>query len=159
MGVDVPRDLSIVAWDGSVLCEIIHPPLTVLSRDIMAYAWAAERLALLDGDSVGDFEDAMPRLIAPRQHCPPTRPSGGRLAGMRLGQAAALAAALLCLALPASAQEVAGAEVALRLQDPRIQESSGMTPAAATPRCLTRQRQRHCAELYAVGPDGRTLAT
>jgi len=65
MGVDVPRDLSIVAWDDSVLCEIVHPPLTVLSRDIMAYgARAAERLlALLDGESVGDFEDATPRLI------------------------------------------------------------------------------------------------
>jgi DNA-binding LacI/PurR family transcriptional regulator len=65
MGVDIPRDLSIVAWDDSVLCEIVHPPLTVLSRDIMAYgARAAERLlALLDGESVGDFEDAMPRLI------------------------------------------------------------------------------------------------
>ena len=66
MAVAVPNDLSIVAWDDSVLCEIIHPPLTVLSRDIMAYgARAAERLlALLDGESVGDFEDAMPRLIA-----------------------------------------------------------------------------------------------
>ena len=65
MGVAVPGDLSIVAWDDSVLCEIVHPPLTVLSRDIMAYgARAAERLlALLDGESVGDFEDAMPRLI------------------------------------------------------------------------------------------------
>ena len=66
MAVAVPNDLSIVAWDDSVLCEIIHPPLTVLRRDIMAYgARAAERLlALLDGESVGDFEDAMPRLIA-----------------------------------------------------------------------------------------------
>jgi DNA-binding LacI/PurR family transcriptional regulator len=66
MAVDVPRDLSIVAWDDSVLCEIVHPPLTVLSRDIMAYgARAAERLlALLDGAGVGDFEDAMPRLIS-----------------------------------------------------------------------------------------------
>jgi DNA-binding LacI/PurR family transcriptional regulator len=65
MAVDVPQDLSIVAWDDSVLCEIVHPPLTVLSRDIMAYgARAAERLlALLDGDNVGDFEDAMPQLI------------------------------------------------------------------------------------------------
>jgi hypothetical protein len=37
----------------------------VLSRDIMAYgARAAERLlALLGGDSVADFEDALPRLI------------------------------------------------------------------------------------------------
>ncbi|HEV3498545.1 MAG TPA: LacI family DNA-binding transcriptional regulator [Actinomycetes bacterium] len=65
MAVEVPRDLSIVAWDDSVLCQIVHPPLTVLSRDIMAYgARAAERLlALLDGETVGDFEDAMPRLI------------------------------------------------------------------------------------------------
>jgi DNA-binding LacI/PurR family transcriptional regulator len=48
-----------------VLCEIVHPPLTVLSRDIMAYgARAAERLlALVDGDSVRSFEDATPRLI------------------------------------------------------------------------------------------------
>jgi DNA-binding LacI/PurR family transcriptional regulator len=65
MAVAVPGDLSIVAWDDSVLCEIVHPPLTVLSRDIMAYgARAAERLlALLDGETVGDFEDAMPQLI------------------------------------------------------------------------------------------------
>ena len=63
MGVDVPQDLSIcVAWDDSVLCEIDTRPLTVLSRDIMAYgARAAERLlALLNGEGVGDFEDAMP---------------------------------------------------------------------------------------------------
>ena len=78
MGVDVPRDLSIVAWDDSVLCEIVHPPLTVLSRDIMAYgARAAERLlALLDGDSVGDFEDAMPPAGHPGQHRPAARLSG-----------------------------------------------------------------------------------
>ena len=74
----MPRDLSIVAWDDSVLCEIVHPPLTVLSRDIMAYGTrAAERLlALLDGDGVGDFEDAMPRLIvaaAPPAHPPERR--------------------------------------------------------------------------------------
>ncbi|MQA83372.1 MAG: LacI family DNA-binding transcriptional regulator [Streptosporangiales bacterium] len=65
MGVDVPGDLSIMAWDDSVLCEIIHPPLTALSRDIMAYgAHAAERLLeLLDGNAVTDFQDDMPRLV------------------------------------------------------------------------------------------------
>ena len=45
---------------------------------------------------------------------------------MRSRLAAALAVALVCLALPASAQEVDGAEVALRLEDPRIYESSGL---------------------------------
>ena len=39
---------------------------------------------------------------------------------MRSRLAAVLAAALLCLAVPASAQEVPGAEVVMRLQDPRI---------------------------------------
>jgi DNA-binding LacI/PurR family transcriptional regulator len=65
MGVAVPRDLSVVAWDDSVLCEIVHPPLTALSRDITAYgAHAAEcLLELLDDAEVSDFEDAMPRLV------------------------------------------------------------------------------------------------
>jgi DNA-binding LacI/PurR family transcriptional regulator len=72
MGVEVPRDLSVVAWDDSVLCEIVHPPLTALSRDIMAYgAHAAERLLeLLDHAAVSDFEDDMGRLV--------TRGSTGR---------------------------------------------------------------------------------
>jgi DNA-binding LacI/PurR family transcriptional regulator len=65
MGVGVPADLSIVAWDDSVLCQIVHPALTALSRDIMAYgAHAAERLLeLLDGGTVPDLEDATPRLV------------------------------------------------------------------------------------------------
>jgi hypothetical protein len=79
---------------------------------------------------------------------------------MRSRLAAALAAALLCLALPASAQEVAGAEVALRLQDPRIQESSGMALGRRHPEALwTHNDSGHRAELYAVGADGQTLAT
>src|SRR5215204_6081234 len=48
------------------------------------------------------------------------RLSGGTLAAMRSRLAVLLAAsALLALAVPASAQEVEGAEVVLRLQDPR----------------------------------------
>jgi hypothetical protein len=82
---------------------------------------------------------------------------------MRSRLAAALAAALLCLALPASAQEVAGAEVALRLQDPRIQESSGMALGRRHPEVLWTHNDSNDsgddARLFAVGPDGRTLAT
>jgi hypothetical protein len=79
---------------------------------------------------------------------------------MRSRLAAALAAALLCLAVPASAQEVPGAEVALRLQDPRISESSGLALGRRHPEVLwTHNDSGHRAELYAVGPDGRTLAT
>jgi DNA-binding LacI/PurR family transcriptional regulator len=73
MAVDVPQDLSIVAWDDSVLCEIVHPALTALKRDIVAYgAHAAERLLeLLGGVPVRDLEDALPHLVARGSTAPP----------------------------------------------------------------------------------------
>jgi DNA-binding LacI/PurR family transcriptional regulator len=65
MGVQVPRDLSIMAWDDSVLCEITHPPLTAVSRDITAYGRqvAEHLLALLNGEDVTDAQNAQPRLV------------------------------------------------------------------------------------------------
>ncbi|HEY2671048.1 MAG TPA: LacI family DNA-binding transcriptional regulator [Rugosimonospora sp.] len=47
MGLSVPADVSLVAWDDSVLCQLVHPPLTALSRDIPAYGGHAA-LQLLD---------------------------------------------------------------------------------------------------------------
>lgn len=43
MGIEVPAGVSIVAWDDSPLCELVHPPLTALSRDVPAYGAAAAR--------------------------------------------------------------------------------------------------------------------
>lgn len=64
MGVEVPRDLSIIAWDDSVLCELVHPALTALHRDIVAVGVeAARRLNLVvDGVPVGNFEETPPVL-------------------------------------------------------------------------------------------------
>ena len=76
MGLSVPGDLSIVAWDDSVLCRLVHPPMTALQRDIPAYgARAAELLlALIDGQPpAGGVQDATARL-APRGST--GRPSG-----------------------------------------------------------------------------------
>ena len=75
--------------------------------------------------------------------------------------AAALAAVLLAgVALPASAQPVEGAEVAVRLQDPRIQESSGLALSRRHPEVLwTHNDSGDGPRLYAVGADGQTLAT
>jgi hypothetical protein len=82
---------------------------------------------------------------------------------MRSRLAAALAAALLCLALPASAQEAGGAggaEVALRLEDPRIFESSGLALSRRHPAVLwTHNDSGDEPRLFAVGAEGRTLAT
>lgn len=46
MGLQVPTDLSIVAWDDSALCQLVHPPLTALRRDIPAYGAQAANLLL-----------------------------------------------------------------------------------------------------------------
>jgi hypothetical protein len=87
---------------------------------------------------------------------------------------AALAAALLLwLAGPAAAQQVRGsgglrasppenqgAELALRLQDPRIVESSGLAVSRRHPAVVwTHNDSGDAARLFAVGGDGRTLAT
>ena len=44
MGLSVPEDMSIVAWDDSLICQVVHPPLTTLTRDITAFGSAACRL-------------------------------------------------------------------------------------------------------------------
>ena len=59
MGFSVPGDVSIVAWDDSLLCQVVHPPLTTVSRDISAYgALACKRLlaAIEDPDDKTDVE-------------------------------------------------------------------------------------------------------
>jgi DNA-binding LacI/PurR family transcriptional regulator len=46
IGLSVPSDLSVIAWDDSEICELVHPPLTALSRDITAYGTHAAQLLL-----------------------------------------------------------------------------------------------------------------
>lgn len=64
MGVDVPADLSVLAWDDSVLCELVHPSITALRRDIAAMgAEGARRLMMLAaGSTVSDFAEPPPVL-------------------------------------------------------------------------------------------------
>ena len=51
MGFSVPDDLSIVGWDDSLISQVVHPPLTAITRDITAYGVEAARhlLAAIDG--------------------------------------------------------------------------------------------------------------
>lgn len=46
MGLSVPDELSIVAWDDSPLCQMVHPSLTALSRDIPGQGARAAGLLL-----------------------------------------------------------------------------------------------------------------
>lgn len=65
LGLDVPRDVSIVAWDDSVLCQLVHPSLTAIARDVAAFGRHAAQLLLASsgGQDVDDLEDTTPRLI------------------------------------------------------------------------------------------------
>ncbi len=61
MGFSVPEDLSIAAWDDSLLCQVVHPPLTTVSRDISAYGVEASRRLLAEIDGAGDGDVVTPR--------------------------------------------------------------------------------------------------
>jgi DNA-binding LacI/PurR family transcriptional regulator len=65
MRVAIPVEVSVVAWDDSPLCQLVHPQLSAVGRDIVSYgAHAAARLLdLVAGAEAGSFEDAVPQLI------------------------------------------------------------------------------------------------
>jgi DNA-binding LacI/PurR family transcriptional regulator len=67
MGLQVPADLSLVAWDDSVLCRLVHPALTALQRDVPACGARAASMLLdiVDGRPHGEVQDSTARL-APR---------------------------------------------------------------------------------------------
>jgi DNA-binding LacI/PurR family transcriptional regulator len=44
MGIGVPARVSILSWDDSATCEVIHPSVTALRRDIPAAGRAAARI-------------------------------------------------------------------------------------------------------------------
>ncbi|HEY0000783.1 MAG TPA: LacI family DNA-binding transcriptional regulator [Actinoplanes sp.] len=73
MGLAVPGDISIVAWDDSPLCSLVHPPLTALSRDIAAYGALAARqlLAAIDGEQLGNVEAGSAHLTPRGSTAPP----------------------------------------------------------------------------------------
>lgn len=74
MGLSVPGDLSIVAWDDSPLCSLVHPPLTALSRDVSGYGAQAARelLNAIDGRRVGNVK-AQTAHLTPRGSTAPPR--------------------------------------------------------------------------------------
>ncbi|MGX9348273.1 LacI family DNA-binding transcriptional regulator [Microbacterium sp. KNMS] len=67
LGVRVPDELSIIAWDDSVLCEHTFPQLTALSHDVVAFgAHVARRLFdLIDGAAPAAHLDST-ALLRPR---------------------------------------------------------------------------------------------
>jgi len=58
MGFVVPDDVSIVGWDDSLISQVVHPPLTAITRDITQYGVMATRhlLKTLEGEAPEDVE-------------------------------------------------------------------------------------------------------
>jgi DNA-binding LacI/PurR family transcriptional regulator len=72
MGFSVPDDVSIVGWDDSLISQVVHPPLTAITRDVIGFGVDAARqlLAAIDGEATEDVETVRGELT--------TRGSTGR---------------------------------------------------------------------------------
>jgi DNA-binding LacI/PurR family transcriptional regulator len=84
LGVCVPAELSIVAWDDSAFCEVVHPPLSALTRDVAGYGRRAARALVRSaaGDEVANEEEPMAVITvrgstgpAPRMPAQPAHPA------------------------------------------------------------------------------------
>ncbi|GAB2483704.1 LacI family DNA-binding transcriptional regulator [Streptosporangium sandarakinum] len=74
MGVRVPDELSIVAFDDSVLTRIAHPAITALSRDTFVFGRRLAEVMLEVIDEPGlrrDVRTATPRLTVRESTAPP----------------------------------------------------------------------------------------
>ena len=77
LGIAVPDQVSILAWDDSPLCEMTHPRLSAMSHDVMGFgAHVGRRLfALIEGAAPAAHLDSTPTLRARASTAPP--PSAG----------------------------------------------------------------------------------
>jgi DNA-binding LacI/PurR family transcriptional regulator len=66
LGVPVPEELSLLAWDDSALCRLAHPPLSVMSRDVhsLGYATAQALAGAISGTATGSVRAADPVIIS-----------------------------------------------------------------------------------------------
>jgi DNA-binding LacI/PurR family transcriptional regulator len=78
MGFAVPDDVSIVGWDDSLISQVVHPPLTAITRDIVAYGDLAIRhlLEVIEGRTTDDVETLRGELT-PRGSTGPARMTDG----------------------------------------------------------------------------------
>ena len=65
-GVSVPRELSILAWDDSILCRLASPPLSAMSHDVrgLGALAASTLLTVVDGGAPKDVTAPLAEFIA-----------------------------------------------------------------------------------------------
>jgi DNA-binding LacI/PurR family transcriptional regulator len=75
MGLSIPADLSLVAWDDSALCQLVHPQLSAVGRDIAGFgARAARLLRDVAAGAEGTAVRADPPRLSPRGSTGPYHP-------------------------------------------------------------------------------------
>ncbi|MEU6262175.1 LacI family DNA-binding transcriptional regulator [Saccharopolyspora shandongensis] len=67
LGVRVPADLSVLAWDDSMLCQVVRPAITAFAHSVVVDSATAARmlLELIETGSADDGE-LSPRKLMPR---------------------------------------------------------------------------------------------
>jgi DNA-binding LacI/PurR family transcriptional regulator len=80
MGVEVPDDVSIVSFDDSLLCQVVHPAITSWTRDVVAYGATAARtlIALINGEVAGSSVSVAIGLTPRASTGPPRTPGSAR---------------------------------------------------------------------------------
>jgi DNA-binding LacI/PurR family transcriptional regulator len=78
LGIPVPEQLSLLAWDDSTFCRLATPPLSAMSHDVhkLGEIAGAALLALLEGREAPSREAPLPYFI-PRGTTAPPAPTGG----------------------------------------------------------------------------------
>ncbi|MGW4052007.1 LacI family DNA-binding transcriptional regulator [Streptomyces sp. NPDC004779] len=76
LGLSIPADVSVVAWDESPLTQVVRPTLSAVTRDIAAYGArsATALLALIDGEDVGSVRDGYAHFVPRGSTAPPPAP-------------------------------------------------------------------------------------
>ena len=79
LGLDVPRDLSVIGYDDLPLGEIVHPRLTTVNQDIvqLGRAAAGELLSRLEENVTGEVAAPRPPRLVVRESTGPA-PAGAR---------------------------------------------------------------------------------
>ncbi|MEU7298448.1 LacI family DNA-binding transcriptional regulator [Streptomyces exfoliatus] len=75
MGLAVPDDVSLLAWDDSQLCRITHPPLSAMSHDVHHFGEEVARalFGVIAGTHKGALQVPTPALTPRGSTGPPRR--------------------------------------------------------------------------------------
>jgi len=76
LGLRVPADVSLLAWDDSALCRLTHPPLSAMWRDVPGFGAQAGRLLLgvIDGEPARTISGPVATLAVRASTGPPPAP-------------------------------------------------------------------------------------